>query len=185
MIERVIMAGYGGQGLMMIGKLLAHVVMREGKHVTFLPSYGTEVRGGTANCHVVISTEEIFSPLVEVADSLLIMNQQSYDKFKGILKPGGTLLINSSAVHPDGVPNGAELIAVPATECASELGNVRVANMVMAGAYNALKKLVQVPNLLTELQVTLAGKKASLFDVNKLALERGAELCSRTRSSQT
>jgi len=179
MIERVIMAGSGGQGLMMIGKLLAHVVMREGKHVTFLPSYGTEVRGGTANCHVVISTEEIFSPLVEVADSLLIMNQQSYDKFKGLLKPGGTLLINSSMVHPDSAADGAELVPIPATECASELGNMRVANMVMAGAYNALKKLVQIPNLLAELQATLAGKKAGLFEVNKQALERGAQFLNK------
>ena len=179
MIERVIMAGHGGQGLMLIGKLLAHVVMREGKHVTFLPTYGTEVRGGTANCHVVISTEEIFSPVVEVADSLLIMNQPSCDKFKGCLKPGGTLLINSSLVHPDAA-NGAKLIAVPATECAAELGNVRVANMVMAGAYNALKKLVSTENLLTELQATLAGKKPGLFELNKQALERGAQYCIRS-----
>ena len=179
MTERVIMAGYGGQGLMLIGKLLAHVVMREGKHVTFLPAYGTEVRGGTANCHVVISTEEIFSPVVEVADSLLIMNQPSYDRFKGLLKPGGTLLINSSMVRPDAAANGAELVAIPATECASELGNTRVANMVMAGAYNSLKKLVSVPNLLTELQATLTGKKADLFEVNRQALERGAQFCAK------
>jgi 2-oxoglutarate ferredoxin oxidoreductase subunit gamma len=177
MTERVIMAGHGGQGLMLIGKLLSHVVMREGKHVTFLPTYGTEVRGGTANCHVVISTDEIFSPVVEVADSLLIMNQPSYDKFKGSLKPGGTLLINSSLVRPEGSVNGARLVAIPATECAAELGNVRVANMVMAGAYNALKKLVQVQSLLAELQATLTGKKAGLFEVNKQALERGARYC--------
>jgi 2-oxoglutarate ferredoxin oxidoreductase subunit gamma len=170
------MAGYGGQGLMLIGKLLAHVVMREGKHVTFLPSYGTEVRGGTANCHVVISTEEIFSPVVEVADSLLIMNQPSYEKFKGHLKPGGTLLINSSMVRPDAVANGAELIAVPATEWASELGNVLVANMVMAGAYNSAKKLVSISNILAELKATLTGKKAGLFELNKRALKRGAAL---------
>jgi 2-oxoglutarate ferredoxin oxidoreductase subunit gamma len=179
MTERVIMAGSGGQGLMLIGKLLAHVVMREGKHVTFLPSYGTEVRGGTANCHVVISTEEIFSPFVEEADTLLIMNQQSYDKFKSILRPGGTLLVNSSMVHPAAAADGADLIQIPATECASELGNVRVANMVMAGAYNALKNLVQTANLLAELQATLAGKKAALFEINKKALERGEKFCPR------
>lgn len=177
MIERVIMAGHGGQGLMMIGRLLAHVAMREGKHVTFLPSYGTEVRGGTANCHVIISTEEIFSPLVEVADTLLIMNQPSYEKFKNILKPGGLLLINSSLVHPEASTNDVELVCVPATEWAAEIGNVRVANMIMTGAYNALKKLVAIQNLLAELRSTLADKKSELFELNKKALERGESVC--------
>ncbi len=168
------MAGYGGQGLMLIGKILAYVVMREGRHVTFIPSYGTEVRGGTANCHVVISTEEIYSPVIEAADTLLVMNQPSYERFKGFLKPGGRLLTNSSMVKPDSAANGAELIEIPATECAAELGNVRVANMVMTGAYNRLKKLVKVENLHAAFQIAFAGKKADLIEINKLALERGA-----------
>lgn len=191
MTEKVILAGSGGQGMMLAGRLLAQAAMLDGKHITFFPSYGTEVRGGTAHYHLIVSTEEIYSPVVEIADTLLIMNQPSYLKFVGCLKFGGTLFLNSSMVVPphlnplppqadgerDGVRGNSTIFKIPATEIASELGNVVVSNMVMIGAYNAIKKLVPAAKLLDCLQGMLAGKKASskLFEINRLAIKSGEE----------
>ena len=175
MTERVIMAGFGGQGLMLIGKLLAEVAMHEGKQVTYFPCYGTEVRGGTANCHVVVSDEEIFSPVVEEADSLIIMNQDSYDTFAAILKPEGALFLNTSMAKTD--PKGkGRAIGLPATELATSLGNVLVANMIMVGAYNAAKEVVADESIVSYLETSLTGKKHALLGLNKRALAEGRRL---------
>lgn len=173
--EKVILAGFGGQGMMMAGRLLAQAAMLDGKYITFFPSYGTEVRGGTAHYHLIVSTEEIYSPVVEIADTLLIMNQPSYLKFMGCLKPWGVFFLNSSMAEH--IENGNEhtIFKIPATEIASDLGNVLVSNMVMVGAYNAVRKLVPTAKLLDCLQGMLSGKKSSLFDINKLAIRRGEE----------
>jgi len=179
MTERVIMAGFGGQGLMLLGRLLAQVAMEEGKNVTFFPSYGTEVRGGTANCHVVISDGEIFSPVVEDADSLIIMNQASCERFNNRLKPDGVIVYNSSMVHP--ISKNGDALAVPATETAVELGSTKVGNMVMMGAYNAMKEIVSVDGIIECLKKSLTGKKAALLEVNRKALERGREIYERFR----
>ncbi len=193
MIEKVILAGFGGQGMMLAGRLLAQAAMLDGKHITFFPSYGTEVRGGTAHYHLIVSTEEIYSPVVEIADTLLIMNQPSYLKFKDRLKSGGALFLNSSMVeqvkndnehtpplYPLLAKGGTEgglhtIFKIPATEIASDLGNVLVSNMIMTGAYNAVKKLVPTAKLLDCLHGMLVGKKASLFEINRLAIKRGEE----------
>jgi 2-oxoglutarate ferredoxin oxidoreductase subunit gamma len=98
MTEKIILAGFGGQGMMLLGKLLAQAAMADGKQVTYFPSYGTEVRGGTAVYHLIVSSEEIFSPIIEEADTLIVMNQPSYQKFKGMLKPDGLLLLNTSMI---------------------------------------------------------------------------------------
>jgi len=174
MTERVIMAGFGGQGLMLLGKLLAQVAMSEGKNVTFFPCYGTEVRGGTANCHVVISDGEIFSPIVEDADSLIIMNQESCEKFESRLKEDGFIFYNSSMVHPSN-HNGCA-VAIPATETAAALGNTKVGNMVMLGAYNAMKHIVSTEGIVEYLKKSLTGKKADLLKMNEQALERGKKI---------
>lgn len=174
-IEKVILAGFGGQGMMLAGRLLAQAAMLDGKYITFFPSYGTEVRGGTAHYHLIVSTEEIYSPVVEIADTLLIMNQPSYLKFKDRLKSGGALFLNSSMVEQVENDNEHNIFKIPATEIASELGNVLVSNMVMMGAYNAVKKLVPAAKLLDYLQGMLVGKKASLFEINKLAIKHGEE----------
>ena len=140
MLERVIMAGFGGQGMMFIGKLLAQAGMEEGFNVTYFPSYGAEVRGGTAHCHVAISDQPIYSPIVEEADALIIMNQPSYRKFRPCLKPDGLLILNSSMVEVKEEAD-AEVVAVPATELADEMGGVRVGNVIMLALYNEIKKL--------------------------------------------
>lgn len=174
MTEKIILAGFGGQGMMLLGKLLAQAAMSDGKYVTFFPSYGTEVRGGTAVYHLIISTEEIFSPLIEEADTLIIMNQPSYLKFKGMLKPNGLLMLNISMIKPENSPDAMMTICpVPATETASKLGNVLVSNIVMLGAYLAIKKIFSADLILDQLQTMLKGKKGNLFSINKQALESG------------
>ncbi len=172
MTEEIILAGFGGQGMMLLGKLLAQAAMSKGKYVTFFPSYGTEVRGGTAVYHLIISSEEIFSPLIEAADTLIVMNEPSYQKYKEMIKPDGLLVMNSSMVKTNHLP-GIKTHKVPATEIASKLGNVLVSNIVMLGAYLALKNLFPIKLVLDQLQALLEGKKGNLFSINQQALESG------------
>lgn len=176
MIEKIILAGYGGQGMMLFGKLLAQAVMMDGRQVTFYPSYGAEVRGGKAFYHVTISSDYIFSPVVEEADALIIMNNPSFDKFQNCIVPNTSLFYNSSLVNlPDNICAGVNVFAIPATKIANEIGNVVASNMVMMGAYNCAQKLIPKSRFLYCLRTSLTGKKASLFDVDKLAMERGEQ----------
>ena len=172
MTEKILLSGFGGQGMMLLGKLLAQAAMTDGKYVTYFPSYGTEVRGGTAVYYLIISNEEIFSPLIEEADTLIVMNQPSYQKYKDMLKPGGLLVLNSSMIKLSNLPD-VKTYQVPATEIASKLGNVLVSNIVMLGAYLAIRKLFSVNQILDQLSVILKGKKENLFAINKQALESG------------
>ena len=175
MTEEIILAGFGGQGMMLLGKLLAQAAMYEGKYVTFFPSYGTEVRGGTAVYHLIISSEEIFSPLIEAADTLIVMNEPSYQKYKEMVKPNGLLVMNSSMVKTNHLP-GVKNYKVPATEIASKLGNVLVSNIVMLGAYLAIKNLFPIKLMLDQLQALLEGKRGNLFEINKQALESAVKV---------
>ena len=174
MLERLIAAGYGGQGLMFTGKLIAWAMMNRGFQVTYIPSYGAEVRGGTANCHVVVSSERIHSPIVEEADSLLIMNEPSLARYADTLAKGGRIFLNTSMVAADKVPAGRTVVAVPATEIASSLGDVRVANMVMLGAYNAVKELLSLEALRGAVENATGSKGRAMLDTNFAAVERGA-----------
>lgn len=160
---------------MLLGKLLAQAAMADGKQVTYFPSYGTEVRGGTAVYHLIVSNEEIFSPIIEEADTLIVMNQPSYQKFKGMLKPNGLLLLNTSMIKVNNTPD-ATIYKVQATEIASKLGNVLVSNIVMLGAYLAIKKLFSADLILDQLQAMLKGKKGNLLAINKKALESGMQV---------
>ena len=179
MIERMIVAGFGGQGIMTLGKLVAGVAMQQGREVTFLPSYGAEVRGGTAHCHVVISDEAIYSPIVEEADTLLIMNQLSYGKFRSCLVRDGRLLVNSTMTVPDDAlerDSSAALLAAPVTEKANELGNVRVANMVMLGLYAAMTDVLPPSALVAGIESILTGRKAQFLEINLRAFQAGQAL---------
>ncbi len=185
MLEKVVLAGYGGQGMMLIGKLLAQSVMMNGNYVTFFPSYGTEVRGGTAFYHVIISAEEINSPVIEEADSLIIMNAPSFEKFKNCIKKGTYLFYNSSLVNlPDDLRDDLQIYKIPATEIANDLGNVVASNMVMMGAYNGIKNLIPTSRFLYRLRSSLDGRKASLFEINKLAMERGEQYVSENYAQE-
>jgi 2-oxoglutarate ferredoxin oxidoreductase subunit gamma len=180
--ERLIISGFGGQGVMTIGKFAASLAMDDGREVTFFPSYGAEVRGGTAHCHLIVSDEPIISPLVEEADSLIVMNQLSYDRFRPLLRAGGLLVLNSSLAEIDPAKEkaGAERVAVPATEIANEMGNVRVANVIIFGAYCARRKLLDPDRVLAGIDTVLSERK-HLQEINRLAFQKGMELAAKGR----
>ena len=173
MTERIIIAGSGGQGIMLLGKILAQAAMLEGKFVTWLPAYGAEVRGGTAHCMVVISDEEIGSPYIDKAETLVIMNQPSLVRFKNRLEKGGLLIVNSSIVK-----TGKEIkgLKYPFTDIAVELGNVRVANMVALGAYLAKKKIVGLKHILGVMKMMAPSGRDDILKINQKALDKGVKL---------
>jgi 2-oxoglutarate ferredoxin oxidoreductase subunit gamma len=177
--EEIVIAGFGGQGIMLAGKLLAQTAMNAGKEVTYMPSYGAEVRGGTANCMVVIAENEIACPVVGQPDSLIVMNKASLHKFGPRLKKGGLLIMNSSLIDetPE-VDNSIEVIAVPADELAVELGNKKTANMVVLGAYLQKRGHLQIETAAQALPETIAERYHETLPVNIKALKRGAEFVS-------
>jgi 2-oxoglutarate ferredoxin oxidoreductase subunit gamma len=171
-MEKIIAAGSGGQGIMLLGKLLAEAGMRAGRQVTWLPSYGAEVRGGTANCMIIISKEEIASPYVETADTLIVMNQPSLDKFLPRLKPGGILLYNSSLVAAPRKP-GIDVRGYPFSETALRAaGSMKAANMAALGAYMAIKNIFSVESILE----IVKQQKRELLEMNRKALLAGIAL---------
>jgi 2-oxoglutarate ferredoxin oxidoreductase subunit gamma len=174
MLERNLIAGFGGQGVLLIGQLLAYAGMLEGREVSWLPSYGPEMRGGTANCSVIISDQPVGSPLVSSATSLIVMNRPSLEKFEPIVKPGGMLFINSSIIDIKAKRTDIDVYYVPCNDLAEEMGNPRVANMIMLGAYIAKSKCVDIENILQALLVKLGEKKAHLIPENRKALLKGA-----------
>lgn len=173
-------AGFGGQGVLLLGQMLAHAGMLEGRHVTWLPSYGPEMRGGTANCSVVISDEEVGSPLVLEPHSLLALNRPSLEKFESWLSQGGLLLFNSSLADRDPVRDDLEAIGIPATQVAEKLGNPRVANMVMLGAFAACSRIVKKESLLLGLEKVLPARRHDLIPLNREAIESGARAVANT-----
>ena len=168
----VIMAGFGGQGLMFIGKLLAYCVMKHGLNVTWIPSYGPEMRGGTANCTVVISEDPIGSPVINVPETLIIMNNPSLEAFEPKLKNGGLLLVDSTLVTRKTKRKDIEVVEVPADDIALEVGEKRAANMVMLGAYVAKTGGISEDDIANGFK-TLFGGKAQFLDVNMKAFQRG------------
>ncbi|NLV76183.1 MAG: 2-oxoacid:ferredoxin oxidoreductase subunit gamma [Tissierellia bacterium] len=176
MEERVIMAGFGGQGVMAIGQLLTYGGMAEDKYVSWLPSYGPEMRGGTANCSVIISDEPIGAPVVVDATAAIIMNGPSLDKFEDSVVEGGRLFINSSLIDRKSKRDDIEVYYIPANEVADELGNSRVANMVILGAYLEASKTVKMESVLEGFTKVFGENRAHLLPINKKALEKGAEI---------
>lgn len=176
--HRVVIAGFGGQGILTLGELLCTVAMDAELHATYLPSYGSEVRGGTANCHVVVSPNPIFSPYVESADSLILLNQLSFERFVGQLKKGGLLTVNSSLVERAAVEQvrDARVIALPATETAAELGNVVVTNMVMLGAFCQASGIGSDGGYEAAMRKLWSGRKAALIELNLEAFAKGKKL---------
>jgi 2-oxoglutarate ferredoxin oxidoreductase subunit gamma len=174
--EKVICAGFGGQGVMSMGQLLTYAGMVEDKQVSWLPSYGPEMRGGTANCNVIVADSLIGSPIItDDATCAIVMNLPSLDKFEADIQANGRLLINSSLIEKKASRDDVQAFYIPANEIALELGNARVANMVMLGAYIELTKAVKVESLHKALQKVFGGNKAHLIEINEKALERGAE----------
>lgn len=176
MLEKVIIAGFGGQGVMLMGRLLAYAGMLEGKNVAWMPSYGPEMRGGTANCTVIISSEEIASPVVPDPMSIIAMNKPSLDKFEPTVQKDGLILVNSSLIEQKVNRDDVSVVKVPVNDIANGLGNTRVANMVALGAYIKKSEVVKLETIFKALEKALTGPKQKLIDINKQALKQGAEL---------
>ena len=174
MTNEIIISGYGGQGVMAIGKTITEAGMKEGMEVSWLPSYGPEMRGGTANCSVVLSDEEIVSPIVLEPTELIAMNLPSLLKFESLVKPGGTIFVNSSVVDKKVERTDVKAVYVDCIKIADELGNAKVANMVMLGAYIEAMKNLSTETIKEMLVHMFTGPKAKLVDLNIEALKRGA-----------
>lgn len=176
MHQEVIMAGTGGQGVMIMGQLLAHAAVVEDKNVVWFPSYGPESRGGTADCTVIVSSEEIGSPVTACPDTLIAMGQMQLDKFVSKVKREGVIVVNSSLAQAPKDRDDCKIICVPANEIADELGNIKAANMVMLGAFVALVKPVKLESVFKALVNVLPPHRHDLIPLNEAALKCGAEL---------
>jgi len=175
MQTEVVIAGFGGQGVMLAGMVLAETGMNLDKEVVWLPSYGPEMRGGTANCTVVISDRPVGSPVIRSPRAVVAMNLPSLDKFEPDIREGGLLLINSSLINRGAKRDDLTVVEIPANELAAELGNPRGANMVALGAYLGATNAVSVDSVIEVIRETFAAKPA-VIDVNIEALRRGYEL---------
>jgi len=176
MVEKNIFAGFGGQGVLLMGQLLAMAGMMEGKNTSWIPSYGPEMRGGTANCSIIISDSEISSPIVTRATSIIAMNRPSLDKFENTVIPGGKLFINSSIIDVKSSRTDIDVYYVPCNEIAHEMGNDKVANMIMLGAYLAKCPVVSVDTVLEALLEKLGKNKSHLIPLNREAITKGGEV---------
>lgn len=176
MERNLMVAGFGGQGVMTLGKFLAEATCRStDKNVTFFPSYGAEQRGGTANCYVVISDDDIGAPLGDRMDDLIVMNDPSLNKFLYKLVPGGTLFINSSIVKSDITRSDIKVVKAPVTELALELGSAKVLNIIMLGVYIGYTQVVPADVVWSTIEHKL-GKKPALLPLNRQAFEMGLKL---------
>ncbi len=174
MKEQCIFAGFGGQGMLLIGKFLAEAGMETGKHVSWLPSYGPEMRGGTANCSVVVSDRPVASPLINVADTVLAMNKPSLLKFEGSVKAGGLLLVNSSIIDIKTSREDVDAVYVPCNEIAESIGNLKGPNVVFLGAYIAKRPdVISEDAIINAMRIELGEKKAKFLDGNIKALQAG------------
>jgi 2-oxoglutarate ferredoxin oxidoreductase subunit gamma len=172
MTEKIIIAGSGGQGIMLFGKVLAESAVREDKYVTWLPAYGAEVRGGTAYCMVIISDEEIGSPYIAKADTLIAMNKPSLEKFRPRLSAKGLLIINSSLSQE----KPGQGVSYPFTEIAEGLGNIKVANMAALGCYVAAGGAVKAESVIKTMRGMVPRGREELLEINQKALWKGKEL---------
>ena len=176
--ESVICSGFGGQGIMVLGKVLAEAGMLSGVNVTWIPSYGAEVRGGTAHSSIRISSEPIASPFISSADTAIIMNGPSLDKFENKISSDGLLILNTSMAERNPVRKDLDIIDVPLTDEAIKLGNIRVANIIAAGIFIAKKNIFSKDIMIKTIE-KMAGKRKELIPINIKALERGMEIGKR------
>lgn len=176
MHEEIIISGFGGQGALFAGQLLTYAGMAEGRHVTWIPSYGPEMRGGTARCTIIISDDEIGSPLVHNPSAAIVMNIPSMEKYEPLVQEGGVLVYNSSLIDRPVQRKDLRAAAVPANDIASELGDARMANLVMLGAFLALTQVVSPSTVDEVLDEHLAERRRHLLEPNKEALRRGMAL---------
>lgn len=172
MLIKTVFSGFGGQGVLSMGLNLAQAAMLEGRYVTYLPAYGAEVRGGTANCTVSISDEEIASPVAYSPAFIVALNQPSMVRFQNKIQSGGVMFINSTLIKDPPNRGDIEIVSIPANDIAEKIGNIRSANMVILGAFVKKSNLVSLESLIDGLTVALKGNQ-KLIDFNKNALSVG------------
>lgn len=177
MMDRIVVAGFGGQGVLFIGKILAYAGMLDEHEVCWIPSYGPEMRGGTANCSVIISDQEINSTVLEYADAGIVLNQPAYEKFLPFIKPGGTLVVNSSIVNAGAGRSDIEIVNVPGGDLATELGYPNLANMVCLGALLNRLTTANLSSIEKSVDAVVGKKKPELHAVNLTAVQQGMKYC--------
>lgn len=175
MMKKFIFAGFGGQGMLLIGKFVAMASMLDGKHVSWLPSYGPEMRGGTANCSVIVSDKDVASPLVDKADVIVVMNLPSLDKFEEHVKPGGLLVINSSIIDRKSTRDDITVVYCDANRIAEAVGNPKGANVAILGAMLEKEPIVDLDKMTEAIRIELGERKARFLEGNKKALIAGME----------
>lgn len=178
--HEIICAGFGGQGVLSMGSIIAYSGMNEGKEVSWMPSYGPEMRGGTANCIVIVSDTRISSPIVTTFDSAIVLNQPSLDKFEKAVKPGGLLLYEQSTIINPPTREDIDIVCIPAIAEADKLKAKQVANMIMVGAFLEKRPIVSIDTIVKTLKKVLPEHRHHLIPVNEQALKRGKELVKET-----
>ena len=173
MYEAIVIAGFGGQGVLFAGQLLAYAGLAEGRHVTWIPSYGPEMRGGTAHCTVVISDEEIGSPLVSQPTAAVVLNRPSMERYATLVRPGGVLVVDSALIPDRAGRLDLREIDLPAKDIAAELGDPQIANVVLLGALIGATGVVQRATLEQMLDAHLSARHRAALPANKQALQRG------------
>ena len=175
MTKQYIFAGFGGQGMLLIGKFVAMACMLEGKHVSWLPSYGPEMRGGTANCTVIVSDDPVGSPMTDSADVIVAMNLPSLIKFESKVKPGGLLVINKSLIDRKAERDDIQVVYCDANKIAEEVGNPKGANVAILGAVMAKEPVVEMDKMIEAIRIELGERKARFLEGNKKALQAGID----------
>ena len=174
--HEIIFAGFGGQGVLSMGQIIAYASMIENKEVSWMPSYGPEMRGGTANCTVIVSDTKISSPMVARFDSAIVLNQPSLDKFEKSVKPGGLLMYETSAILNPPTRNDIEIYSIPASEEALKLNKKQVANMIMVGAFLQIRPILKIENILKALKKVLPERHHHTIPLNEKALLLGQQI---------
>lgn len=181
MKEEIIIAGFGGQGVLSMGKILAYAGLMSGKEITWMPAYGPEQRGGTANVTVIISDAKISSPVLNTYNTAIILNQQSLDKFESKVRPGGILIYDPHGIHRKPERKDIRIYAVNATDTATEMDNVKATNMIILGAYLKVNPIVKIDAVLAGLKKTLPKRHHNLLPVNEAALKKGSEIVNEAK----
>ncbi|MBT8270559.1 MAG: 2-oxoacid:acceptor oxidoreductase family protein [Bacteroidia bacterium] len=173
MTQEIIIAGFGGQGVLSMGKILAYSGMMQGEEVSWMPSYGPEMRGGTANVTVILSDDRISSPYLKLYDTAIILNQQSLDKFEETIKPGGVLLYDPQGITHHPTRKDISIYQVEGNSLANEMGNRKVFNMIVLGAFLKIKPIVELDNVMEGLKRSLPGRYHHLLPLNEEAIKIG------------
>jgi 2-oxoglutarate ferredoxin oxidoreductase subunit gamma len=180
--HEIIIAGFGGQGVLSMGQIIAYAAMKENMEVSWMPSYGPEMRGGTANCIVIVSGSRISSPIITKFDTAIVLNQPSLEKFEPAVKPGGFLLYEKGSIISPPSRKDIEILTVPGMEEAQKLTNKQVANMVLLGAFLERRPIVKPELVVNVLRSVLPAHRQSLIPLNEKALQRGKELAQAAAS---